>query len=175
MDNATARTRIESMTDAASDPVLTSSELDDLVNIAKRVDAAGNPITNVATATPWSASTTFRVNEVVTPDPADGRYWMCTVPGLSAETQPEWPDRAGWISGMAIVVDNDVEWLDVGTTWTPTFDLNAAAAAGWALKAGKAAGRFSFTTDGQTFQRGQVISACHKMERMYRRRIGRID
>lgn len=43
--------------------------------------------------------------------------------------------------------------------WTPTYDVRgcyAAIAEGWALKRGKAVGRFDFTTDGQMFRRSQV-------------------
>lgn len=55
--------------------------------------------------------------------------------------------------------------------WVPTWDLNSSAAKGWELKAGKASARFAFTTDGQTFQRQQVLAHCNRMAATYRRRV----
>lgn len=55
--------------------------------------------------------------------------------------------------------------------WDPTWDLNSAAWQGWTLKAGKAAGRFTFSTDQQRFERGAVISHCRQMAMEYRRRL----
>jgi len=48
--------------------------------------------------------------------------------------------------------------LDGG--WTPTWDLNFAAAEGWRRKAGIAAARFNFSEDGQNFQRAQIYAHC---------------
>lgn len=56
-------------------------------------------------------------------------------------------------------------------TWTATYDLNAAAAEGWRMKAGKVAGQFSFTTDGQTFQRAEMYKACLEMAQRYANRV----
>lgn len=59
--------------------------------------------------------------------------------------------------------------------WTGTYDLNAAAAEGWRWKAGKVAGKFSFGTDGQNFNRADMIRACQDMATTYRNRItGRV-
>ena len=41
MDEATARTRLESMVASGTDPVLTTAQVDDLLALAKRVDAYG--------------------------------------------------------------------------------------------------------------------------------------
>lgn len=55
--------------------------------------------------------------------------------------------------------------------WAPTWDINAAAAEGWRMKAAKAAGRFDFTTDGQTFQRSQLVAHCTQQNRIFLRRM----
>jgi hypothetical protein len=55
--------------------------------------------------------------------------------------------------------------------WTPTWDLNAAAAEGWRRKAGKVAGSFSFSTDGQSFNRSDMVKACLDMARTYSNRV----
>ena len=44
--------------------------------------------------------------------------------------------------------------------WTPTWDLNAAAAEGWSRKASLAANLFNFAEDGQRFDRSQIYANC---------------
>ncbi len=52
-------------------------------------------------------------------------------------------------------------------TWTPTFDLNAAASTGWLWKAGKAAKDVTFSSDGQKFDLSNLIEHCERMSRHY--------
>jgi hypothetical protein len=57
--------------------------------------------------------------------------------------------------------------------WTPTYSVIGvyrAAAEAWTTKAGIAAGRFDFTTDGQTFRRSQIVDHCEGMAAHYRRK-----
>lgn len=54
--------------------------------------------------------------------------------------------------------------------WTPTWDLDAAAAEGWRRKAGIAAARFNFAEDGQRFDRAQVYAHCLQQAEQYARR-----
>jgi hypothetical protein len=56
--------------------------------------------------------------------------------------------------------------------WTPTYDLNAAAAEGWEMKAGMAAGDYDFAASGQRFDRSQVSAQCLKMAEVYSARSG---
>lgn len=51
--------------------------------------------------------------------------------------------------------------------WVATYDVNAAVSLGWEWKAGKAAGDFRFSTDGQAFNREQVFAHCMAMARRY--------
>lgn len=55
--------------------------------------------------------------------------------------------------------------------WTGTYDLNAAAAEGWRWKAAKVAGDFTFSSDGQSFNRHEMNQACLDMATMYRNRV----
>ena len=55
--------------------------------------------------------------------------------------------------------------------WTPSWDLNAAAAEGWRRKAGKVAGRFDVTLDGDALRRSQIFGACLTMAERYARKI----
>lgn len=56
------------------------------------------------------------------------------------------------------------------TAWTPTYDIDAAAAEGWRRKAGLAAARFSFAADGQRFDRAQIYAHCIQQADFYARR-----
>lgn len=51
--------------------------------------------------------------------------------------------------------------------WTPTYDLNAAAAIGWTWKAGKAASDVTFNTDGQGFSMSHLFDHCERMAKRY--------
>lgn len=55
--------------------------------------------------------------------------------------------------------------------WSPTYDLNYAAAEGWRWKAGKVAGRYSAQVDGATFQRQQLFAHCLRMAEQYALRL----
>jgi hypothetical protein len=54
--------------------------------------------------------------------------------------------------------------------WVETFDLDAAAAEGWRIKAGRASSRFSFAEDGQHFDRAQVFAHCVAQAEQYARK-----
>ena len=49
--------------------------------------------------------------------------------------------------------------------WTPTYDLNAAAAAAWLIKAARAAGSVDEPTEGQVTSK--VFDNCRAMARIY--------
>jgi hypothetical protein len=51
--------------------------------------------------------------------------------------------------------------------WVPSFDLNAAAAEGWRLKAGMVAGDFNFSADGASYSKADVLAHCLEMEAKY--------
>lgn len=172
MDSASALTQLETMVDADADPVVSSDELSAILARARRPDRAGNPITNVAAdVAAWQASTRYKVGDVITPDPPDGRYWMCVTPGVTNTYEPTWPEMKWLAPFVSTVLDDFVVWVYAGTEYDPTWDLNAAAAEGWRIKAGKVAGRYNFTTDGQQFARAQMLAHCRQMEKMYRRKI----
>lgn len=54
--------------------------------------------------------------------------------------------------------------------WTPTYDLNAAAAEGWRWKAAKVAGNYDFGADGASFSRAQVAKECREQVALYAKR-----
>lgn len=57
------------------------------------------------------------------------------------------------------------------TGWTPTFDLNAAAAEGWRWKAGKQAPVHDISTDDQSARRAQIYEHCLLMADRYARKV----
>ena len=63
---------------------------------------------------------------------------------------------------------DDYDYADA--EWTPTWDLDAAAAEGWRRKAGIAAARFNFAEDGQRFDRAQIYAHCLSQAEQYARR-----
>lgn len=56
------------------------------------------------------------------------------------------------------------------TDWTPTYDLNAAAADVWAEKAAALATQYDFATENQGFRRSQAYQAALQSSRYYNSR-----
>ena len=55
--------------------------------------------------------------------------------------------------------------------WTPTYDLNAAAAEGWRWKAARATELTSVDLDGTTLSTEQIFEHCERMITVYSRRV----
>ena len=55
--------------------------------------------------------------------------------------------------------------------WTPTYDLNAAAAAGWMIKAGRASELTEVDPPGSGIMTSQVFQNCLTMARVYRAKV----
>lgn len=51
--------------------------------------------------------------------------------------------------------------------WTPTYDLNAAAAAGWLIKAGRASELVEVDPPGSGIVTSKVFDNCREMARFY--------
>jgi hypothetical protein len=56
--------------------------------------------------------------------------------------------------------------------WEPTFDVYAATATVFEVKAAKVANRFDFATDGQRLDRSQMAAHFSAMAKMWRNRTG---
>lgn len=161
MDELTARSQIEAMTAWDSAPALSIVEVEELVGLAKRVDASGTP----ASIDAWQASTRYVAGQVVRPTAANGHRYIADQDGTSGATEPAWPTGEG-----SSLSDGTIVWVEAGTdTWVPTWDLNAAAAEGWRRKAAKVAGAYSFSDAGASFDRSDMVNACMAMVRVYER------
>ena len=51
--------------------------------------------------------------------------------------------------------------------WVGVWDLNAAAAEGWRMKAGKVAGDFNFSADNASYSKADVLAHCLEMQTRY--------
>lgn len=162
MNEQLARARLERMTQASSAPGLSSSEIDDLLALARRSDADGNqPYSD------WLATWDYDLGETTWPVPRNGHVYIVTVAGTTGIAAPAWPTTSG-----ATVADGTVTWTEAGLApWVPTFDLDVAAAEGWRWKAGKATARFNFAEDGQRFDRAQVYQHCVRMTEFFAQRM----
>ena len=58
--------------------------------------------------------------------------------------------------------------MDDTAPWTPTWAVNAGAARGWEIKAGKAAARYDFSAGTDRFNVNQIAANCLAMARQYR-------
>lgn len=164
MTEAEARALIESMTAWDAAPALTSAQVTLLVRAARRVDSDGIEPTGYDE---WAASTAYAVGDRVYPTVRNGHVYEVTVSdGAAGSAEPTWPTAAG-----GTVTADGVTYREATDPWTGTYELNAAAAEGWRWKAAKAASDFTFSTDGQSFSRSDVASACRDMAAMYRNRV----
>lgn len=57
--------------------------------------------------------------------------------------------------------------LPLATGWTATYDLNAAAAGAWLIKAGRAAATVEVDPPGSGIVTSKVFDNCRKMARIY--------
>jgi hypothetical protein len=64
------------------------------------------------------------------------------------------------------LVDRDGVTADQGD-WAPTWDLNAILAELYGIKAGRVAGDFTFSADDASYNKGDVLANCLKMEALY--------
>lgn len=149
MIESDARTRLEQMVSATSAPALVSTEIDTLMEIAR-----GGLLR-------WRAGAEYGVGAIVVPTSGvlDHEY-IVTAGGLAGTVQPAWPLAPG-----GVVMMGTVTYQEHGSP--ERWDLYGAAAEGWLLKAGKAAGRFDFSADGQTYDRSQVHAQAMKMRGEY--------
>lgn len=173
MDSAQAQARLERMVAAADDPILDNAAVTDLLGLAARRDAAGNDPRNTTDAISRAISTRYAINDLVRQDASTERWWLCEIPGTTAATATPssgWPVLDYFRISDFTVYDGTVLWRDAGTRWQPTYDLNIAAAAGWEQKAASVAARFTFSADGQIFNRSEIHAMCLEQADRYRHR-----
>ena len=71
------------------------------------------------------------------------------------------PDGAGFLPGDGL--------------WTPTYDLNAAAASGWLIKAGRASSLVEVDPPGSGIVTSKVFDNCRAMAKSFRSRCASVS
>lgn len=169
MNFAESLSRLERKAAASEEPTLSADELVELLTDAAIPDSAGNSPRNVATVASWSGSTNYLAGDVVKVG-SPARFYVCALPGISGAVEPTWlnvrrtitDDRATDRTDLR-VADGTVIWRDAGSEWSPTYDVAWAAARAWRMKAAKVANQFTFSADGQQFNRDQIMANCLQM------------
>src|SRR5215207_3098249 len=62
-----------------------------------------------------------------------------------------------------------VGYVHTEVDWTPSYDTNVAVSRAWEMKAGKAAGHYTFMQGGNQFLRSDAIRQCQQMADRWRR------
>lgn len=160
MLEAEARAQLADKVQQTSEPTLTNAELQRLLDSYRVVDVYGVWADTYAS---WVASTAYSVGALVVPTTRNGHYYRVTGAGAGGPTEPTWPTTSG-----GIVALDGVTYTEAGSApWLGAWALNEAAAEGWRWKAGKAAGRYSFSSDVNNFQRRQIHEMCLQMAEQY--------
>jgi hypothetical protein len=149
-------------------PCLDTSDLELILDAARRPDYAGNPPTNVDTTGDWTASSATLAGTVVQ-QPATKRWWRAVNSGTTGAAAPEWPNLAGTVRTGQLLTDGTVTWEDHGAEWRPTWNVNAGLAFGWRLKANRAAALYDATDGDQNLRRAQVAAQCEQRAQRYER------
>lgn len=164
MTEAEALAQLAKDTAAARPPLLSDDDLRELLTLARRPDSLGY-LPDALSG--WEATTAYALGAQRVPAARNGHYYEVTTGGTSGATEPPWPTTTG-----AIVTDGAAIWQERGRAyWTPTWDLNWAAAEGWRRKAGQIADAYNVGDTGQSLSRGDLLDHFQRMERSYRRRV----
>lgn len=166
---ADARTRLAFMCQASVSPTLTTDattgDIDQLLAQTIR-------------ATVWAASTAYLVGDKIIPKTGrTGRMFRCIKAGTSgvSNAEPIWSNVNAISPAVLfdnlpvvgpIIGDNDIFWQDDGPE-RDCWDMEAAAQAGWQLKAQKRAGTFDMTRGGNNYQLDQVYRHCMDMANQF--------
>ncbi len=165
LTEAEARARLERLVAHTTPPTLDAEEISALLLVAARVDSAG--ALREEAGAEWAPSTAYAVGDTVVPTSRNGVRYRVSVAGTSGAAEPAtWP-----VTGT--VTDGGVTWeIDTATpaAWSPTYDLAAAAAEGWRVKAGLVSDRFRFADDGDSYDRDQVFAHCVRMAEQYEKK-----
>jgi hypothetical protein len=158
---------LRTLVSADDEPTLDDLEIAQVLKFGERCDLAGNSPLNLSTVSGYAEDTDYVVGDVVV-DGDTGRYWLALCSGTSAAAV--FPDLDAEPLTSVRVEDGSVLWVDNGTQWRPTYDLNVAASWGWRVKAGKVSAKYQFQTDGQVFSRQQWFAHCMELSKAFERK-----
>jgi hypothetical protein len=90
----------------------------------------------------------------------------------AAESRPVLSDAEVTASIQANPMPDIYGLTIVDDGWTPTWHIPAIVSELWGIKAGKVAGDFTFSADGSSFNKGDVLAQCLTMEAKYAAMVG---
>lgn len=160
---ADALARLERLVAHTTPPTL-ASEVLSLLLASARADSTGAG--REETDAEWKPETTYADGDTVVPTSRNGLRYRVSVAGDSGVAEPVW-------TTSGTVTDGSVTWeIDTASpaAWSPTFDIAAAAAEGWRMKAGLVSDRFRFADDGDTYDRDQIFAHCVRMAELYEKK-----
>lgn len=155
-------------TQADLEPVLSTSELTNLLAVCRIADEDGN-LPDAFDG--WVASEAYAVGERVVPVPRNGYVYRVVTAGQSGVSAPTWSTTID-----ASVTDGTVTWTVEDTAdWVPTYSattINKSAAAGWRMKADKLSEGETFSGDGFSDHPEERRNYCLKRAAEYTRKGG---
>jgi hypothetical protein len=91
---------------------------------------------------------------------------------IANDTEPILP--AGTVEDLLerYAIADQSGYAPIEEDWTPTYDMNRAAAAGWRIKAGRVAADYNVTVEGRGLERHQMVTSFLDMAKAYARMAG---
>ena len=154
-DRNAALARLNALLQPDSEPVLTSTEVDDLLD-------------RHLTVPTWTASTPFAAGDMVIPTSTPLLVYAALIDGgETSTTEPTWP--TGYGSGVDWVCDGGQTWRLVLAPPASIYDVRQAAAEGWEMKAAKVSGEFDEKAGSMSGMRSQKYEHCIAQAKRCRR------
>ena len=156
------RARLVDMVAATVFPTLTDDQVNRLLRNARKQDKYG---WRPSWDTEWQPNHVYAVNDVIVPTTRNAHTYIVSDPGTSGATEPVWPTDP-----QSTVTLDGVEYTEITdmlAIWWGRWDLNAAAAEGWRIKAGLVSNRHDFGSNQGNYNPSQIFEHCNQMAAMY--------
>jgi hypothetical protein len=145
--------RLTRLTQAASSPDITADLADILVECKLAVL--------------WTASTLYKVGDVVQPNTPNGHRYICIQGGTSGTSEPDWltTDVKDSRSYRGTIIEDGssdpiLTWREDGEEYASLWDMRRAAYLGWQEKISKAVCAVDASGDGTSVKNSQVYEHC---------------
>lgn len=149
-------------------PVLTDADYAALLRSARRPDRYGYLVDNLAD---WIAGAVYPIGAAVRPSIPNGHFYILVDnnAGAAASEEPApWP----LTTGAQVTTADGYVWSESGiASYTPTYDLDMAAADGWMQKAAMSADAYNISDNGLSLSRDQIYAHCQMQAKYWRRKI----
>ena len=155
-----ALVELSRMAQADACPTLTNDEQIDILNKYRRAQL-------------WTASTAYNVGDIIIPTAANRnghRYRLAWFTATATDRQSGLTEPVWSMTRDSQHTDNHVVWIEDGWDWDAVlWDLYAAAAEAWEIKAGKSINRVDFApTQGASISASQLYDHCKQQALAFR-------